>query len=92
MVLLRVITDLDLKPRRSLPPSKDLEAVPAVRIFKFEWYFRKIGKPYFPRGTAEKRLDLKSLKRQTKAEELRAPQPFFTENKVFLFSENTIQI
>ena len=21
--------------------------VPTVRFFKFEWYFRKIGKPYF---------------------------------------------
>ena len=41
----------------------------AVRFFKFAWCFRKIGKPYFPRETAETRLDLKSLKRQTKAEE-----------------------
>ena len=44
-------------------------------MFKFEWYFRKIGKPNFPRETAEKRLDLKSLKGQTKAEELGAPGP-----------------
>ena len=41
-----------------------------VRFFKFEWYFRKIGKPNFTYETAEERLDLKSLKRQTKAEEL----------------------
>ena len=49
--------------------------VPVVRFFKFVWYFRKIGKPYFLRETAEKRLDLKSLKRQTKAEELEDPVP-----------------
>ena len=29
----------------------------------------------FPRETAEKRLDLKSLNEQTKAEELRTPEP-----------------
>ena len=44
--------------------------VPAVRFFKFVWYFREIGKPNFAREMAEKRLDLKSLKRQTNAEEL----------------------
>ena len=49
--------------------------VPAVRFFKFEWYFRKIGKSYFARETAEKRLDLKSLKGRKKAEELRPPWP-----------------
>ena len=49
--------------------------VPAVRFFKFEWYFRKIGKPYFVPETAEKRLDLKSFKGWTKAEELGARFP-----------------
>ena len=46
-----------------------------LTFFKFEWYFRKIGTPNFARETAEKRLDLKSLKGRKKAEELRRPAP-----------------
>ena len=45
--------------------------VSVVRFFKFVWYYRKIGKPSFARETAEKRLDLKSLKGRKKGEELR---------------------
>ena len=47
------------------------------RLGLIVWYFRKIGKPYFPWETAEKRLDLKSLKGRKKAEELRRPAPQF---------------
>ena len=50
-----------------------------VRCSKFEWYYRKIGKPYFAEETAEKQLDLKSLKGRKKAEELRTRQNSGTE-------------
>ena len=44
----------------------------AIRFFKFVWCFRlQVFREFFPK----KRLELKSLKGQTKAEELGAPCP-----------------
>jgi hypothetical protein len=45
----------------------------AIRIFKFVWYFQQqVLHKFF----SEKRLELKSLKGQTKSEEERTPGPF----------------